>query len=176
MSPPAPPMRRVLVIGPGGAGKSTLARQMGDALGLPIVHLDAEYWQPGWVELPKADWAAQVERLLAEDAWILDGNFGGTLDQRLAAADTVVFLDLPPLVCLFRVVQRWVRYHGQARPDMTPGCAERLDLRFLWWIASYRWQHRRRVLARLRAAPHVRVAHLRSRRGVRTFLAAVPGA
>lgn len=71
-------MRRVLVIGCGGAGKSTLARQLGEATGLPVIHLDAHYWRPGWVETPKETWRAAVDELIAADAWIMDGNYSGT--------------------------------------------------------------------------------------------------
>src|SRR4051812_22129729 len=72
-------MRRVLVIGSGGAGKSTFARSLAERLGLPLIHLDALYWRPGWVETPKEEWAREVRRLLSADRWVMDGNYGGTL-------------------------------------------------------------------------------------------------
>src|SRR5215208_1590330 len=99
--------RRVLVIGSGGAGKSTLAARIAERSGLPLVHLDALYWRAGWVEAPKDEWARIVERLIAEPAWVMDGNYSGTLERRVAVADLVVFLDLPRLVCLTRIVRRW---------------------------------------------------------------------
>jgi len=142
-------MRRVLVIGPGGAGKSTFSARLAAITGLPLIHLDALYWKPGWVEPPKAEWASTVERLLREPAWVMDGNYGGTLETRLAAADTVIFLDLPRIVCLTRVVRRWIRFHGRSRPDMTPGCPERLSWEFLRWIWSYPEERRPKILQRL---------------------------
>ena len=93
-------MRRVLLIGSGGAGKSTLARRIAARTGLPLIHLDALYWKPGWVETPAAPWRETVAGLLQRDTWVMDGNYGGTLDLRLAACDTAIFLDLPPRICL----------------------------------------------------------------------------
>ena len=68
-------VKRVLVIGPGGAGKSTFARRLGQILSIEVIHLDTLYWRPGWIEPSKEDWLATVERLLARDAWIMDGNY-----------------------------------------------------------------------------------------------------
>lgn len=93
-------MERVAIIGPGGAGKSTLARQLGAITGVPVIHLDREHWKPGWVETPAAEWEERVRELAAAERWIIDGNYGGTLDVRLDRADTVVFLDFGRFRCL----------------------------------------------------------------------------
>ena len=165
-------MRRVLVIGSGGAGKSTVAAEIGERLGLPVVHLDALYWRPGWTEPTKHEWERTVRQILDGEAWVMDGNYGGTLDLRLAAADAVVFLDLPRLLCLWRVVKRRFRYHGRTRPDMAAACPERLSAEFLRWIWDYPRSRRPGVLAQLESVgPGKRVAVLRSRGGVRRFLA-----
>lgn len=164
-------MKRIAIIGPGGAGKSTLARQMGEKTGLPVVHLDAVYWHEGWVETPKDAWAEAVREMAAEEAWIMDGNFGGTMDLRLAAADTIVFLDLPPSLCVLRVVRRFRQYRGQSRPDMAAGCPEKLDWVFLNWIWNYRRDRRPGILARMQEhADGRRLVHLQTPGQVRRFL------
>jgi adenylate kinase family enzyme len=164
-------MRRVLVIGSGGAGKSTFAAQLAQRTGLPLVHLDQHYWRAGWVEPTKDEWLAKVDELVAGERWIMDGNFGGTMERRLAACDTVVFLDVSRWVCLWRVVARWVRHRGEARPDMAPGCHERLDAAFLWWIFNYPERSKPKVLRRLAALrAEQRVVVLRSRRDMEAFL------
>jgi adenylate kinase family enzyme len=169
-------MQRVLVIGSGGAGKSHFARALGARTGLPVTHLDELYWRPGWVPEERDAWAARIATLLASPVWILDGNFGGTLAQRLAACDTVVFLDVPRLVCLRRVLLRWWNHRGRSRPDMAPDCPERLDVEFVRWILTYPEARRPAVLKQLAdAGPAVRVVRLRSTREGADFLAASAG-
>ncbi len=80
------------MVGSGGAGKSTLAREIGQRTGIPVIHLDQHFWKPGWVETPAEEWRAMQNDLLAADCWIVDGNYGGTFDVRFARADTVVVL------------------------------------------------------------------------------------
>lgn len=167
-------MKRVLVIGSGGAGKSTFARRLGGRLGLPVVHLDAYFWRPGWVETPREEWRRTVEGLCAREAWVMDGNFSGTLAERLAACDTVVFLDMPRAVCLWRVLKRLVMYRDRPRPDMAEGCGEKFDPKFLQWVWTYPSRSRPKVLARLdEFAAERRVVRLRSDAEVEKFLAEV---
>lgn len=140
-----------MVIGCGGSGKTTLSRALAQRTGLPLVHLDAEYWRPGWTPTPAEEWRARVARLAAEPRWILDGNYGGTLDLRLARADCVVFLDVGAVRCLSRVTARRFRHGGRSRPSLAPGCPERITLSFAWWILTYRWRRRPGIVARLAA-------------------------
>ncbi len=165
-------MKRVLIIGSGGAGKSTLARRMGEISGLPVIHLDAEHWRPGWIEPSKDEWAARVDELTRGESWIMDGNYGGTMSQRIAAADTILFLDLPRTTCLGRVVKRRIQYQGRSRPDMTAGCSERLTWQFVRWIWDYPRAKRPGILAQLRVAraSGKNVLRLRSRKAVDRYL------
>ena len=159
------------MIGSGGAGKSTFAARLGAVTGLPVVHLDACYWRAGWEPTPKDEWARAVDEIASRDAWIMDGNYGGTMERRLAACDTVVFLDLPRAICLWRVTRRALRYRGRSRPDMAPGCPERLTWEFARWVWDYPRRRRPGILARLDAlAGAKRVVVLRSTREVERFL------
>lgn len=165
-------MKKILVVGSGGAGKSTFSKALGEALGLPVIHLDALYWQAGWVEPAKAGWAAQVAGLLEADAWIMDGNYSGTLEARLRHCDTVIFLDMPALLCLWRAFSRGLRYYGQVRPDMAAGCPEQLPSpTFLRWIWNYPQRSRPKVLALLQEHGRDKtVTRLRSAQEVDNFL------
>lgn len=131
-------MKRIIIIGCGGSGKSTLARRLGEVLNIEVFHLDKLYWQPNWIEPPKDEWQKTVEEILKRDSWIIDGNFGGTMEMRLAGCDTAIFLDFPRTVCLYRVLKRRLKYRNTNRPDMTFGCNEKIDPEFLGWIWNYR--------------------------------------
>ena len=130
-------MKKVLVIGSSGAGKSTFSRRLSEKTGLPLIHLDKLYWKPNWVETDKAEWKKIVEKALAGDSWIIDGNFSGTLPQRLEKCDAVIFLDLPRLLCIYRILKRVVTYQKGKRPDMADGCDEKFDWQFLKWVWNY---------------------------------------
>ena len=164
-------MNRVVVIGSGGSGKSTFSRELGRVTGIPVIHLDREYWRPGWEETPKDEWANRVADMLEGDRWIMDGNFGGTREMRMQAADTIIFLDLPRRVCLYRILKRTLKYYGRSRPDMAEGCLERLDLEFVMWVWNYKHRSRKRLLAELEGLEEKSVMILRNQRQVSDFLA-----
>jgi adenylate kinase family enzyme len=167
-------MRKILVIGSGGSGKSTFAARLGARLKLEVIHLDSCYWQAGWQETPKAEWQAKVAEMIAREAWLMDGNYSGTLELRLRACDTVIFLDLPRTLCLWRVVKRALMYWGKVRPDMAAGCPEQLNFEFVQWIWQYPRRTRPKVLARLQACADAKqIIHLRSQAEVEKFLAGV---
>jgi len=138
-------MDRVLIVGCSGAGKTAFALRLGEKTGLPVVHLDREFWRPGWTEPAMAVWRHQVEELAAQPRWIMDGEFRNSLDLRLPRADMVIFLDMPRWLSLARVVRRTVRHFGRTRGDMAPGCTERFD----WAFMKYIWKYQRKVRPRL---------------------------
>lgn len=130
-------MRKVIIIGSGGAGKSTLARKLGKTLGIEVYHLDALYWQPGWEVIGEEEWMGTLSEIVSKDTWIMDGNYGSTMDMRAEASDTIIFLDFPTSICLYGILKRRIKYHQKSRPDMALGCIERLDWEFIKWVASF---------------------------------------
>ena len=142
-------MKRVLVIGPCGSGKSTLARDLAPRMGLPLVHIDQLGWQAGWIETEKAELNARLANIVAQDQWLIEGNYGSTLAPRLARADTVIYLDFPIRLCLWRLVKRIITHRGRSRPDMPEGCPERFDAAFFWYVMTWNSGPRLRTEARL---------------------------
>ena len=130
-------MQRVLIIGPCGAGKSTLATQLGPRLELPVYHMDQLNWKPGWVESTKEEICEKLAAITAADRWLIDGTYGGTLGERLERADTVVYLDYPIRLCVARLLRRIWRFRGATRPDMTEDCPERFDFAFLLYLLQW---------------------------------------
>ena len=148
----------MVVLGRGGAGKSTLARRIGRSTGLPVVELDTLFWQPGLVEADPVEWQARQRELVERDSWVLDGDLGpydADLTMRLNAADTVIVLDFSFPRCAWRTIRR-----GRERGD------------YWRWV----WSYRRRSLPALldtiaTAAPRAEVHMLRNPRMVRRFVA-----
>ena len=161
---------RILVIGCCGSGKSTLSKQLGAILHLPVVHLDQLYWRPGWVEASAEEFDRKLALELQKEQWIMDGNFSRTLPLRLKRADMVVFLDFPAVRCVWGVIKRVAATHGRVRDDMADGCPERLDWDFLWYTWNFNRRHRKKLETTLQEYPAVQVVRLKNRREVKAFL------
>ncbi|MDW0114235.1 AAA family ATPase [Sporosarcina saromensis] len=129
--------KRILLIGCSGAGKSTLSVALAEKLKLPVIHLDALFWNEGWVPTPKSEFREKLQCELEQPAWIIDGNFNSTIEMRAQYADLVIFLDFPNWLCLARVFKRRWQNRGKTRPDMAPGCPEKVDWEFIKFIWTY---------------------------------------
>ena len=164
-------MERVLIIGCGGAGKSTLARRLGEKTGLPVVHLDQIYWKPGnWEHLEHDEFDGLLAAELEKQRWIIDGNFNRTLPIRLQRCDTVIYLDFSSIQCIIGWLKRVITNWGRSRPDMGPECNEKFDLEFAKWIWNFNNQNRARYLTMLSEQQEKKIYILRNRREVRNFL------
>jgi adenylate kinase family enzyme len=168
-------MNRILIIGPCGAGKSTLGFSLGKRLGLPVYHMDKLNWRPGWVESSKDEIRARLADIVAQDLWLIEGNYGGTLPMRLERADTVVYLDFPIRLCLIRLLKRIWTYRGRTRPDMTEGCPERFDLGFFFYVLQWRLGPGPRTEAHLKGH-EAKVIRLKSPRALTQWLDTLPRA
>lgn len=133
--------RRVLVFGCSGGGKSTLSQKLSHTLGLRYVSMDREvFWLPDWDWRPRLEQRRLIESIVAEDRWIIDGNNPKSLDLRLPRADIALWVRIPRWLCLWSVVKRGVVYRGRTRPDMAPGCLEKIPD---WEFIAYVWNFER---------------------------------
>ena len=119
-------MKRVVILGRGASGKSTLGASLGEITGLRVIELDKVFWRPGLVATPRDQWVAVQESFVAEDGWTMDGDLGPyeVVEVRLRAADTIIFWDFSFARCAWRTIRR-------------PRAAE-----FWRWVVNYRWQSR----------------------------------
>jgi len=152
-------VKRVIIAGPGAAGKSVLAARLGEITGLPVIELDKLFWRPGLAATPRGQWAAIQRELAAQQSWIMDGDLGpyDVLNVRLRAADTIVFLDFSPVRCAWRAIRR---------------SRERAD--FWWWLLTYRRRSRPLLLRAIAVhAGDAEVHVLRTPRAVSRFIARI---
>jgi adenylate kinase family enzyme len=162
-------LQRVAIIGAGGAGKTVLANQLSVLLDLPVTHLDALRYTPTWHRVPEDEFVAAQRKVTATDRWIIDGNSLASMPVRFAAADTIVFLDLPAGVCLWGVLRRRWRYRGGQHAD---GVHDRITWSLLTYIVRFRRRTgpaARRCIAEHEG--HAVLIELTSRRQVRQWLA-----
>jgi len=152
-------MRRVVILGRGAAGKSTLARHLGEITGLPVIELDKLFWRSGLAPIPRAEWTELQEQLVQKDSWILDGDLGphDAVEVRLRVADTIILLDFALFRCAWRALRR-----APERPD------------FWRWVLAYRRQSVPRLRDAIpRHAPNADLHLLRSPEAVKEFIAVV---
>jgi adenylate kinase family enzyme len=155
-------MKRVVIVGRGASGKSTLAVRLGEITALPVMELDKLFWRPGLVATPRDEWTVVQERLVAEERWIMDGDLGryDPVEIRLRAADTILFLDFSLVRCGWRAIRR---------------SHERAD--FWRWLMAYRSQSRPILMEAI--ADHAVKADLhvfRNPKALRKFIAGVASA
>lgn len=164
-------MKKIILIGSGGSGKSTLARKLGESLEIDVYHLDALFWRPNWKGVSKDEQRKVQNDLVIKPEWIIDGNYGGTMDIRLNAADTVIFLDIHRTICVYRATKRMLRYRNKTRPDMAEGCEERFDLDFFKWIWNYPKTKRPEILKKLKQlSSDKKIIVLKSPKEVQQFI------
>ena len=164
-------MERIMVLGvSAGVGKSSFAKALSEKIAIPVHHLDSYFWKPGWVESSDEEFRKKQQRLVKQDRWIIEGNYTSTYEIRQQKADTLIYLELPLYVCLYRVFKRRIVNQGKTRPDMALGCPEKLDKGFLKFIISTyyarRVKMRKRMAQFIEESPRNRVVFLRNQKEV----------
>jgi adenylate kinase family enzyme len=164
-------MKKIIVIGSSGAGKTYFSKRLSQALNIDLIHIDRAYWGPGWTEPTKEEWNATLAKLISRESWIIDGNYTNTLEMRLAACDTVIFLDIGRTLCTWRVIRRTLRFYRRRRPDMADNSYEKFDWPFLMFIWNYPKITRPKIISLIDPyRDSTNVIHLKSRRAVKRFI------
>lgn len=170
-------MKKIIVIGISGAGKSVLSRQVSQDLNLPLYHLDRIFHLPKGEMLDRSLFLAEQKKIMSQEAWIIDGNYAGSLPDRVAEADTIIWLDFPAWLCVMRVFKRSLRFRRdkQTRPDMASHFEERLFSReyvaFLYFVGSFNRKVRPNILAAVnQSSAHTELISLKNKQDVMHFL------
>lgn len=163
-------MERIVVIGCGGAGKSTFSRNLSNKLDIPVYHLDKFFWNKGWVETKQEKFDDKLNKIVNEDKWIIDGNYIRTLEMRAEKADTIIFINMPTYLCLYRIMKRRVMYRGKSRPDMAEGCPEGIDFEFFKWVLTYNKKVRPKILENLKRYKDKNIVIFNNKKEVKDFM------
>jgi adenylate kinase family enzyme len=169
-------MRRIIVVGCQGSGKTALALKLGRKLDLPVIHLDVLYWRPGWKESELPGFRTRVADAIAGEGWVVDGSFSGlAMDLTLARADTFIAIERPRWLCLWRVLWRSAFQRRGQRPDLPEGCPEKFD----WVLLKQAWRYRIDRCPRIEAERQkhradIPVVRLRSDREIEAFVGEIP--
>ncbi len=158
-------MKKIIVIGCPGSGKSTVSRALHNKTGIPMYHLDMMYWNADKTTVEKSVFLERLSAILENDEWIIDGNYGSTMELRMAACDTVIFLDYPLDVCLDGIKER----RGKPRSDM-PWIETEEDAEFIEFIKNYNEQQKPKVLQLLKKYSHKNIIIFESREKADEFL------
>ena len=158
-------MKKVIVIGCPGSGKSTVSRALHNKTGIPLYHLDMMYWNADKTTVEKSVFLERLSVVLEKDEWIIDGNYGSTMELRMAACDTVIFLDYPLEICLGGIKER----RGMPRSDM-PWIETEEDAEFIEFIKSYNEQQKPKVLELLEKYSDKNIVVFKSREQADAFL------
>ena len=158
-------MKKVIVIGCPGSGKSTVSRALHNKTGIPLYHLDMMYWNADKTTVEKSVFLERLSDVLKKDEWIIDGNYGSTMELRMAACDTVIFLDYPLDVCLDGIRER----RGKPRSDM-PWIETEEDSEFIEFIKNYNEQQKPKVLELLEKYSDKNIVIFKSREQADAFL------
>ncbi len=165
-------MNRIMVIGCGGSGKTTISTKLNEISGIELIHLDQQYWLPNWVEPNKSDWRDRVSKLSEKERWIIDGNYGGSMDIRLNKANTIIFMDRNRWLCLYRVFMRVIANYGKTRKDMGEACVEKFSWKFMLYIYNYNKTKKPGILDKLnRLKKSKEIVILTSNKEIKNYLA-----
>jgi len=164
-------MEKIAIVGPSGAGKTILAQKLSSALKIKAFHLDRLFWHSDWKKETRDNRIDILEKLIQEKQWIIEGTYIHSTDCHLAAADTIIFLDIPPLVCLPRIIKRYRQYHGRPRRDIPEGCSETLTMYRILKILSFPLRERKMLIQKLSDFETKEIIRFRSKKEVEAFVA-----
>ena len=166
-------MKRILIIGNAGSGKTTFAKVLAEKTNLPLIHLDKLFWCGEWEHLSREEFDDVLQKELDKPEWIIDGNFSRTLPHRLEYADTVFYFDLPTITCLWGSTVRVIKNYGKTRDDMGGNCPEYFDKQkasLYKAIFSFNRTHRKKYRKLLEEQNNKNVVIFKSRKQANRYL------
>ncbi|MBU5266322.1 DNA topology modulation protein [Virgibacillus proomii] len=163
-------MKKIMIIGIPGAGKSTLAKQLNKFLQIPVYHMDKIFWKSGWKQISRKELIAETQKIFKKETWIIDGNYSATMEMRMKEADPIIFLHYRTMTCLYGIIKRRITYHNKTRPDLGTGCREKLDWEFFNYVRTFNKKKTSYIYELLSAYTSKDILIFRNRKELTNFL------
>ena len=156
-------MERVCIIGGSGTGKTTLANNLANDLNLPVYHIDGIHHLENWKIRDRDERDKIILEKVAEDKWVIDGTYHSTLKQRLIRSDYIIYLDYSSFSQVRGALRRFIKNHGKEKPEI-PGCKEKMDWKFFWWVVNWRKNKRLTIIEILKEIDDSKIHIFKNRR------------
>lgn len=163
-------VKKILIIGCCGSGKSTLSKKLEEITNLPVIHLDKEYYKPNWEKPAKGEWDRKVLDLCNKEQWIMDGNYISSMEIRARYAEMIIWLDINRVLCLYRAILRAILPSKRHRSDMGEGCEERHDYSFYLFIWNFYKTTRPRIKQLIDSHQDIDIRIVRNKREMKYLL------
>ena len=163
------PADKISIIGGSGSGKSTLANILSESMKIPVIHLDSINYKPNWIQVDKVERDKIISEKSNEDKWIIDGNYNKTLKERLIKSDLIIWLDYSSYTQIKGVVKRIAQNYNKERSEI-PGCKERINLKFIKYVATYNKVKRPEMLEILKDIPEDKLLIFKKQKDLNNWL------
>lgn len=163
-------MKKIIVIGGNGSGKSYFSTILAEKLGLPLIHLDKIFHSDNWTNIPRDEFERILINEMEKDEWIIDGNYNRTILLRLKYCDTVFYFDFSTFDCLKGVISRTIKYYGKTRPDMADNCNEKFSPDFYRNVLLFNHRHRKNYHKILSECADKKVVVFKNRNEVNDYI------
>lgn len=163
------PADKISIIGGSGSGKSTLANILSESMKIPVIHLDSINYKPNWIQVDKVERDKIISGKSNEDKWIIDGNYNKTLKERLIKSDLIIWLDYSSYTQIKGVVKRIAQNYNKERSEI-PGCKERINLKFIKYVATYNKVKRPEMLEILKDIPEDKLLIFKKQKDLSNWL------
>lgn len=165
--------KRIIILGAGGSGKTTLAKKLSKITNIETYHLDKAYWLPNWEKPKTEDFTQKITDIASRETWITDGNYIDTLPIRLARADLIIMLDINPQTCVRRIFFRTLKSHFIKRDDLDTFCFEHFNdhyKSFCKWVKDFRKEYYPKLIALCEKYPNIELITLHKQKEINQLL------